>query len=307
MQVVAVPAAVVLLQQEDVSSRALRVARSASRATKTALRGALRRPGPASMPQAVSSLPSMAKPTGPGDALLAGLVVEVRLERRLRARRSRRWPSRTSRARAWSSPSAAAASTWNSVSAHVPLNERPGPPSGRFGSVSSSRRKAVMLVASTFAVILHLVLRRRVALREEASRPPAAGTAGRRWRCPRPSAGPPSIRARRPSRPPPTGPSARPNRAWRVLEALLDLADLPALLGQLHQLAGRVDRRCCLRGRCSGRRRAGSSPPARSGRTCGCGTGRTGWSGRGRPCRWRPCGRTSPPCGTARDRCRLPR
>ena len=33
--------------------------------TKTATRGAFRRPGPASMPHAVSSLPSMANATGP--------------------------------------------------------------------------------------------------------------------------------------------------------------------------------------------------------------------------------------------------
>ena len=40
---------------------------------KTALRGALRRPGPASMPQAVSSLPSIAKPTGPVTRFLPDL------------------------------------------------------------------------------------------------------------------------------------------------------------------------------------------------------------------------------------------
>ena len=36
-----------------------------------------------------------------------------------------------------------AASTLNSLSAHVPLNERPGPPQGRFGSVKYSNRSAV--------------------------------------------------------------------------------------------------------------------------------------------------------------------
>ena len=53
--------------------------------TKTALRGTLRRPGPASMPQAVSSLPSMAKAIGPVTRRRAALVVEDRLERASRA------------------------------------------------------------------------------------------------------------------------------------------------------------------------------------------------------------------------------
>ena len=37
---------------------------------------------------------------------------------------------------------ASATSTLNSVRAHVPINDRPGPPAGRFGSLRSSRRKA---------------------------------------------------------------------------------------------------------------------------------------------------------------------
>ena len=66
--VVAVPAAVVLGQVER-QDRARRELRSASRRMKTALRGWLRRPGPTSMPQAVSSLPSIANADRAGHAL----------------------------------------------------------------------------------------------------------------------------------------------------------------------------------------------------------------------------------------------
>ena len=45
-----------------------------------------------------------------------------------------------------------AASSENSVSAPLPRIERPGPPPGRLGSVSSSRRTAVIAGSSGFAV-----------------------------------------------------------------------------------------------------------------------------------------------------------
>ena len=60
-----------------------------------------------------------------------------------------------------------AAVTSNSVRAHVPLIERPGPPSGRFGSLSSSSRNAVMFGTVGLDPDLGDVLRRRVALRED--------------------------------------------------------------------------------------------------------------------------------------------
>ena len=44
------------------------------------------------------------------------------------------------------------------VSAPVPLIDRPGPPSGRFGSVSSSRRNAAMAGRSVRTVILTVCL-----------------------------------------------------------------------------------------------------------------------------------------------------
>src|SRR5262245_45949253 len=108
------------------------------------------------MPHAVLSLPSIANWIGPVTRLLFVL--------------SKKFGS--SGASAWStsadapaistfvflSGSAAdAASTENSVSAHVPLKERPGPPHGRFGSVNNSRRIALMpssvVVARQVAVI----------------------------------------------------------------------------------------------------------------------------------------------------------
>ena len=100
-------------------------------ATKTALRRLLRRPGPASMPQAVSSLPSMANSTGPVTRLRARPVVEVRLQVAVRVREvGRRLGELDAAASSPGSP-ASAASTLNSVSAHVPLNERPGPLRGQ--------------------------------------------------------------------------------------------------------------------------------------------------------------------------------
>ena len=130
-------------------------------ATKTASRGTLRRPGPASMPQAVSTLPSIAKATGP--------------TMRLRSVRSSKFGSRGDSGCSKSADALAiltfsafflllrVASTgedWtsNSVKAQVPLKERPGPLAGRFGSFSSSSRKAVILGRSTFTVILPLCL-----------------------------------------------------------------------------------------------------------------------------------------------------
>jgi hypothetical protein len=43
------------------------------------------------------------------------------------------------------------ASTWNSVSAQVPMNDRPGPLHGRFGSLSNSMRNPVMVLSVGFA------------------------------------------------------------------------------------------------------------------------------------------------------------
>ena len=120
-------------------------------AVKTALRGWLRRPGPTSVPQAVSSLPSIANPTGPVTRFLPllsskigssgfsdGLTSAVALENLTSV--------------VLPGASAGAASTRNSVSAAVPLIERPGPPSGRLGSLSSSRRTAAIGETSVFTV-----------------------------------------------------------------------------------------------------------------------------------------------------------
>ena len=82
--VVAVPAAVVLHQLER-EHRARRGLRPASRATNTALRGTLLRPGPTSMLQAVWSLPSMAYSIGPVTRGVARLVVEDRRRAAARA------------------------------------------------------------------------------------------------------------------------------------------------------------------------------------------------------------------------------
>ena len=87
----------------------------------------LRRPGPTSMPQAVSSLPSMAKATGPVTRFWPLLVVEDRLERRFGRIHVGRGPDELDLLRPAPGSSAGAASTLNSVSAPVPLIERPGP------------------------------------------------------------------------------------------------------------------------------------------------------------------------------------
>ena len=88
---------------------------------------------------------------------------------------------------------------------------------------------------------LHLVLRRRVALREEAAVrlrqvPLAAGGDVLDRRLDHRPFGLTGLRGLLPPGHP-AGPIGR-----GVAEVLLELADLPALLGQLHQVAGRVDR-----------------------------------------------------------------
>ena len=60
--------------------------------TKTAWRATLRRPGPASMPQAVSSLPSMANADRAGDALAGPTCRRSSAPAAPRAARSRPWP-----------------------------------------------------------------------------------------------------------------------------------------------------------------------------------------------------------------------
>ena len=75
--VVAVPAAVVLRRAGTSAPPRSGTSIGFSK-TNTALRGTLRRPGPTSMVQAVSSLPSMANATGPVTRFLLALVVEDR-------------------------------------------------------------------------------------------------------------------------------------------------------------------------------------------------------------------------------------
>ena len=122
---------------------------SGSPSWKTALRGTLRRPGPASMFQALISNPSMANATSP---------------------KTRRLPSRSGKRNGSSQvigglmsavafesvnffhvsgSDSGAISTSNSVSAAVPRNERPGPLRGSLGSLKSSSRKALTVPGSS--------------------------------------------------------------------------------------------------------------------------------------------------------------
>ena len=118
------------------------------------------------MPQAVSSLPSMAKPTGPvtrclpllsskidSSGVSGGLTSAVALTNLMRLYFRRRRPRR--------------GLDLELGQRAVPLIDRPGPPSGRFGSLSSSSRKAVMFWTSCLHRHLHRVLGRRIALGEE--------------------------------------------------------------------------------------------------------------------------------------------
>ena len=118
------------------------------------------------MPQAVSSLPSMANATGPVtrflplrssniassgfSALLKSAVALTNLTRCV-----------------LSGVFGSATSTLNSLRANRPFGDRPGPPSGRLGSVSSSRRKRGDLLHVGLDRELRRPLRRCVA--------PAAG------------------------------------------------------------------------------------------------------------------------------------
>ena len=173
------------------------------------------------MPQAVSSLSSIAKPTGPVTRFLPDLSSKFG----------------SSGESAASPKSALAFANFTRAGLRlvvrgsgfdVELGQRVRALERAPGSVERQVRVGEQLEAERGDASgvhlrghLHLVLRRRVALREEDCRPPAADTAGRRWRCPRPSAGRPSIRVRRPSRPPPTGPSvlAQSGVVWRRLSS----------------------------------------------------------------------------------------
>ena len=126
---------------------------------------ALRRPGSTSVAQAVSSLPSMAKRDRADDALLAALVVVDRHRAASRADCSRPWP--------WTNLSCSAfagrppASTANSVSAAVPLIERPGPPQRQVRIVEQLQAKGRDVLHVGLDLHPHRVLGRRVALGQE--------------------------------------------------------------------------------------------------------------------------------------------
>src|SRR6266550_778842 len=106
---------------------------------KTALRSWLRRPGPASIPQAVVASPSIAHFTPPTVRLV--VVRSSKLDSSGASGCSQ--SADASAILTFSSLGFSPVSTLNSLSAHVPLKDRPGPPAGRLGSVRYSSRSAV--------------------------------------------------------------------------------------------------------------------------------------------------------------------
>ena len=109
----------------------------------TAFRSTLRRPGPASMPQAVSSLPSIANSAGPVTRFLPDLSSKFGSSGASGCSKSA-VALENFTGTLFVGFFASRASTLNSVRAQVPLNDRPGPLHGRLGSVSSSSRNAVI-------------------------------------------------------------------------------------------------------------------------------------------------------------------